>query len=60
MSSRVKELEDVQQNLDDFSVTVNELKKSLKKTEDKLSAHLSLGSAANDQKHAERILVVKD
>ena len=57
MNDRVKRLGDVEQKLEDFGDALTDVSGSLEKVREKLSAHLALGSSANNSQHLEKIEV---
>lgn len=58
VNDRVKRLGDVDQKLEDFTDALTDVTGSLEKIKEKLSAHVALGSSANDSQHLEKIQVI--
>ena len=57
LSERIQSLEDLSGRLTEFGSYNDDVNSTLKKLEDKLGAHLNLGSSAKDPKYQDKIAV---
>ena len=57
MAERVQSLEDLGGRLNEFGTYNDDVNNTLKKLEEKLDAHLNLGSTAKDPKYQDKIAV---
>ncbi|OWF34915.1 Dystonin [Mizuhopecten yessoensis] len=60
VASRVAELEDLTQKLDEFHDNLRDVESSMQKCEDRLEAHNKQGSSARDPKHVDKMKAMQE